>query len=539
MIKITPRARGILVAICFLVVVPLLSHLLFSWMGFTPTDEGFTLTHSRRILDGQVPHRDFIVIRPFFSPLLHAPFVALGGDYTFWLSRLFVWFQLATISWLWLSIINRLVGWPFSLANTFLLALISFAATTHTKHLTAWHTIDGLFFIAIGLALCIRGRPTLKIAGYSLIALSVLCKQSFIFVAPLSSLILGDWRHVRYWIAIVLPGLCYVLYLILTGALNDAFVQLSSHTELLSAGVIRYANIWVVLAIGIAILLLRLSRSRLPASTNRRLLIAMFCWLPLLVAAAGLWFGVSTTASFFLFGLLCGVAIHLLTTASAPETELRMVFLVLLIAWSASLSGGYNNPALMSGPILVALMAHVVTRYKDDSWLWYSVPIAAAVILVSFGVARTRHIYRDQPANQLTQSLAGVLPGARRIYTNPNTFAFLSDLNQAVALVKAQHKEYAILPDVAAYWVKATQANPLPAVWPHTDELSSGPLMQRFVDAMEARRGNTVFIVQKVEAKDLARGFVPLPNSDYYEVVRYVRTHFQKTQETDYFELYR
>ena len=39
----------------FLILVPLLSHLLFSWMGFTPTDEGFTLANSRRILDGQAP----------------------------------------------------------------------------------------------------------------------------------------------------------------------------------------------------------------------------------------------------------------------------------------------------------------------------------------------------------------------------------------------------------------------------------------------------------------------------------------------------
>jgi hypothetical protein len=115
----------------------------------------------------------------------------------------------------------------------------------------------------------------------------------------------------------------------------------------------------------------------------------------------------------------------------------------------------------------------------------------------------------------------------------------MSDLNQAVDLVQAQNKEYAILPDVAAYWVNATQENPLPAVWPHAVELSSEVLKKRFIDSMEARRTNTVFIVQKVEAKDLASGFVPLANSDYYEVVRYVRTHFQKTQETSYFELYR
>src|SRR5438270_12258470 len=110
-------ASQLFVALLFLVLVPLCAHFMFSWMGFTPTDEGFTLANSRRILDGQVPHRDFILIRPFVSPLIHVPFVLFGGDNTFWLSRLFVWFQLASISWLWVSVINRMMKFPFSVAN--------------------------------------------------------------------------------------------------------------------------------------------------------------------------------------------------------------------------------------------------------------------------------------------------------------------------------------------------------------------------------------------------------------------------------------
>jgi hypothetical protein len=540
MTKIKPTVRAIFAAACFLIVIPLISHLLFSWMGFTPTDEGFTLAHSRRILDGQLPHRDFIIIRPFLSPLLHVPFVWWGGEYTFWLSRLFVWFQLAAISWLWVSIINRLLAWPFSVANAFLISLISFAATTHTKHLTAWHTIDGLFFIAIGLALCIRKRPATKIVGYFLIALASLCKQNFIFVAPVSLLILGDWRHFRYWIAIILPASGYALFLIFAGALPDALIQLTSHTELFSAGLRRYVNIWIALA-AIGFLFWRTSRSLLSLDSHRWMGLAVFCWLPLFVAGVGLWFGVITSISFFFFGLLMMLAIHSIGSGLAIMPDTRVMLLVLPTAWSASLSGGYNTPALMAGPILVALIAHAFIRYRPENHrlLQYSIPIAAVIILLTFAVARTKYIYREQPAAALTKSLDGVMPGAKRIYTNPNTFEFLSDLNWAIKLVKAQNGEYAILPDLAAYWVKAKQQNPLPAVWPQADELSSKVLMTRFIDAMEARRANTVFIVQKVEAKDLARGFVPLPNSDYYEVVRYVRTHFTKTQETDYFELYR
>src|SRR5207253_2681056 len=160
--------RALLVG-CFVIVVAVTCHLAFSWMGFTPTDEGFTLAHSRRILDGQLPHRDFIIIRPFLSPLIHVPFVFWGGEYTFWLSRCFVWFQFASISWIWTSLAKRAIKFSLSTTATILIALICFAATTHTKHITAWHTIDGLFISALGFWLVFRNRQVSKFAGYLLI----------------------------------------------------------------------------------------------------------------------------------------------------------------------------------------------------------------------------------------------------------------------------------------------------------------------------------------------------------------------------------
>src|SRR5919199_1494999 len=135
--------QNVLISVAFLVVVPTVAHLLFSWRGFAPVDDGFTLAYSRRILEGQIPHRDFIIIRPFLSPLIHTPF----------------------------------------------------AASVHYFVLTAWHTVDGLFLSSIGLwILLTQKHTTRRIAGYLLIAAAYLTKQSFLFVAPLSVLLLGDWR---------------------------------------------------------------------------------------------------------------------------------------------------------------------------------------------------------------------------------------------------------------------------------------------------------------------------------------------------------
>jgi hypothetical protein len=541
-VRIKPSHKELFSAATILILVPLLSHLLFSWIGFTPTDEGFTLAHSRRILDGHVPHRDFIIIRPFVSPLIHVPFVLFGGEYTFWLSRSFVWFQLACISWIWVSIINQLLKCSFSASTKFFIALICFAATTHTKHITAWHTIDGLFFTSIGLTLCVRQRPSSKLVGYLLIAISPLCKQSFLFIVPLTLFILGDWRRVRYWAVAAIPGTLYVLYLVLTNALPDAISQLGSHTGLVSVGIERYLRKPIAVAVIAGYLAASVSSgTQSPHQRTKEWVTRTMLYLgPLFGTALSLWFGILAYTASLLFGLLVGVTLFLFIYGSELAAGKRILFLVLLTAWSASLSSGYNSPALVSGPILVALVACVYRRRKDSQvFIRYSIGIASIIIIISFVVAKTRFPYRDQPAANLTKSLAGVLPGASLIFTNQNTYAFMNDLRAAVESAKRISPEYAIIPDVAAYWVKAPQQNPLPAVWPHAEELNNQVLMNRFVSAMESRRSNTVFIVQKVEAQSLATGFEPLQDSDYYRVVAYAHTHFTKVHETIFFELYK
>ncbi len=260
---------------------------------------------------------------------------------------------------------------------------------------------------------------------------------------------------------------------------------------------------------------------------------------PLLGIAVSLWFGILMHTAFILFGFSAGVSLCLLTDRATSRQLKQFVLLLLLMAWSVSLSNGYNSPALMAGPTAAMLVLYSLSILKPTRrFQLVLVGVTASLVVLGFTVARLKYVYRDRAAPELTNALGEVLPGAAHIYTNSNTYAFMSDLNQAVDLAKKEKKAYAILPDVAAYWVKAEQENPLPAVWPQAQELSKPALMNRFIQAMEIRRGSTVFIVQKVEATELARGSVSLESSDYYEVVRYARTHFVKVQETAYFELY-
>jgi len=66
-------------------------HLGFSPLGFDPSGDGAVLAEGRRLLAGQIPHRDFISFRPAGSAFLHLPEVILGGDHALLISRASVW----------------------------------------------------------------------------------------------------------------------------------------------------------------------------------------------------------------------------------------------------------------------------------------------------------------------------------------------------------------------------------------------------------------------------------------------------------------
>ena len=544
--KIRLANQNVLISVAFLLIAPTLAHLLFSWRGFAPVDDGFTLAYSRRILEGQVPHRDFIIIRSFVSPLLHTPFVLFGGEYTFWVSRFFVWFQFACISWAWVCIINRAFDNPFSNLTKLFIALVSFAASVHYFVLTAWHTIDGLFLASIGVwILLARKHARWRVIGYLLIATAYLCKQSFLLMAPLSVLLLGDWREKKYWITITLPAASYCAYLLVTGTFSEAVLQLASQSGLVSTGVGSYLNFGFLLGIlagSCAMFLLRaravplLPTRRVPRYAGALTLVA----IPAALIAIGLYRGSLAAVSFGVVGMVLGVVLYLAWKGiGRGEDKVSVTLLALLLAWSASLSVGYNFPALLLGPLFTILATFVYSSREslNPRFLQTMLAIAGVAILLGFGAARPYYIYREQPSSELTESLDGVLPGGRLIYTNPNTYEFLIDLDNATDMISERNRTYAIIPDVPGYWVKSEQTNPLLVDWPQPVELGNQYLIDRVTSDLAAKRGEVTVLVQKVHAFYLADGSVPL-DDDQYAVVQYVRANFSKTHETEFFELY-
>lgn len=531
----------------FLLVVPLALHLAYSWMGYNPTDDGFVLAYARRILEGQIPHRDFISIRPAGSAYLHAPLVLLAGKYAYWLSRYVVWLQLAVVSWCWVSLIDQGARLDLSKLEKIALAFLGIAFCENLTLHAIWHTTDGLFLTTLGIYLAARRGRRSILFGYGLLGAAVVCKQSFVFVAPVVLLLIGDWRSYRAWLAMALPGLAYLLMLVVSGAFGDAWLQLTAHSELKKVGFDRFYDSVELLRGGVLGFLAAAMLARDDDGERRWL-----HWLRVGVGAAVL-AGIVIVAAraivlrhfakttFLMFGATGGLTVAYLFR---KEREMgRLGLLTTLCAWSVALSIGAPSPSRAGGLLAIFLLAvsyRALQRLgaRSEQPLRIVLCTLCAFAALHWTQTRGRVLYRERPSRDLTCSLDGIFPGARHIRSNPNTCKVLADLHQVVANLGG--RRYAIVPDFPGYWVEAKQANPLVIDWPQKIELTNPKLRKRVFDQVRAERGKLVFIVQKFLAADFSKGKKRKmrDGGGFYPIVGLVKHTYHKVGESEFFELY-
>ena len=530
-----------------LILLAVIAHFAFSSLGFSPTDDGLTLSGSRRIADGQVPHLDFVLIRPALSPLMHVPLIWFGGNYTYLTSRLIVWLQFALMAWLWVGVVEFLSGWRLSEAERILLATICGMFSAHNFPIMAWHTIDGLFLISVGLAMATRARKPVKMLGYALIGAACLCKQGFVFLGPVALLAFDDWRRRDMWLAWLAPGVGYVALLLATGAWSDAVTQLLSQHDLMAAGIRPLLTFKVfggmVAGFG-AMQLLRTTAPGSMAGRRTRSTVALLLFaVPLIFQTVALSAGTAALKwSYFLFGSVLGVVLQTLISQDGALRRLgKAGWMGLAMAWCAALSLGYNAPVLAAGQLAIILIMAAWGRQGLRAPTYrrlVSALLLTGMVMPSFVWARRHHIYQDRPAHQLTHSLDGVLPGGYGIRTNSDTYAFMLDLRDVATRLEDSGHLFAIMPDCAGYWARARTSNPLPVDWHYWVELNNSKIIHRVTDALDTLQGRATVILQKVNTFSPQNGFTPL-SVDRFPSVEHVRSSFHLVGESKYFEIRR
>lgn len=526
--------------------LPLVCHFGFSWIGFNPTDDGWMQAVARRIAEGEVPHRDFIFVRPALSALLQVPLVWFGGDHTIWLSRLWGWLTLAGTAWLWSGL--AFTGKPDPKLR-FLLYAAAFFLCAHFFPVMAWHSLDGMLLCTVAVWLAARG--TIAGLGWAFVCagFAALCRQNLALFPPLLLLAIADPRKWRAMWYAAIPSLVYVGGLALLGGLPDFLLQLgATGGQLKQFALDRFVErpgFWGGLVAGGALALaLFHPRTRQSAVAHQ---LAFLAPIVAGLAAAGALGWKMNTFSDYCYALLAFAggltAVRaLLPGALAPADRLVLVAGTAL-AWAVTVSIGWNSPSLMSGVLLI-----LVWRATQPPELLTAPPsrvlLAALALMVAAGVAfrHARHAwpYRDAPPDELKYDAGAVFPGAAGLRTNGRTFAVLRDLRGILAQYDERHIPYAVLTDLSAVWIRSPQRNPLPCEWPQVTELGNNPkLIGRVTTALRQLPPGTRIIVQRALISELGYVLAGAPaRLDYFPVQTWLHDHGRKLEETLFFEIY-
>lgn len=510
----------------FILLTAFICHLLFSRYGFNPTDEGFVLSATNRVMHGQIPHVDFSSVRPLGYAYLHIPELLISKKYFFLVSRFVFWLEQVLIAYLWVRFILKITEQTISAVNTYALAIITLIFNVHYFPCSVLHTIDGLLLCLIGINL-IHSSKRYTTAGFFFIGFAALCKQNYLIMLPVTIAFFGRKNAAVNWIIGLLPIVAYISFITLNGGWTDLTTQLSSHHELWNVGVLPYSNSHLFYLSIIAIWIISLLNNR---------------WLDIIYLSAVFavcFYAMSTYTyhekySFFVFGSMLGHAIFQLYK---KKYKIIPVFILcLLLAWCVSISVGYNTPALFLGGCL-SLWSYLLLVDSNDSYpvLKYSSYVLLLGSIIIFYHTRTTIIYRDTAASKLSYRLDGIVKGASGIYTSKNTYAVLKELDS----LKRANPCLVALPDFTACSILQSNTSLIKTEWPNRTEVPNKKILQKVVEDLD-KDTRTLIAIPKYNTAFLSVGiFKAEPAvSGKYLFMDYVQSNYNRLISTTYFDLY-
>lgn len=513
--------------ILFILIVTAICHLLFSKYGFNPTDEGFVLSATNRVLHGQIPHVDFSSVRPLGYAYLHIPELLISKTHFFLVSRFVFWLEQVLIAFLWVRFLIRFSKQEISWFNKYALAIICFIFNVHYFPCSVLHTIDGLLMCVIGLNIIISEKR-FSFLGFIFIGFAALCKQNYLMALPIFIFLLGRKKVLLNFTAGLLPIIIYIALISFYGGWSELIIQLSGHNELAKVGLLSYTKSRLFFT-GIITSFIILKHRNI---ITRHLL---FCTLMLVCFYAMYTYRYHERYSFLILGACIGA---FMVTVIKSEFKFSVIFTIgITLGWCVSISIGYNSPALFLGAILTSLYLYLnnSTTAKPFLKINYMLFILTP-FLVLFCYIRYHFIYRESPKSTLSYSLNNLVEGASGIYTNKNTFLVLLELDS----LKKTIPGVIAIPDFTSCNILHSHKSEILTEWPNKTEVPNQKILDFIIHPI-INDTSTLILIPKYNTSVLCVKFEktsPEKVSDFL-LLSYIFKHYEKIQEYRYFELYR
>ena len=450
---------------------------LFFWWtqslyGFNPTDDGFILAQSWRLVQGELPHIDFTSPRPLGSAFLHAPFVISDWNMLA-ISRLFV-----TIQLFWIArncvVLCTPMGKEKNQYMVLVGTLIAFVLNVGVWPIMAWHTVDGLFIGSIALSkfrrLYISNNENASswFFVFLLAGVTPLFKQGFATV-PLAIfaflIIAKSWNLLLRSLWMAIPGVAYFLAFnhveggllkqLYTGSETEAFGPFRLFLSAVSEG--QFGMFTILFAC--VLVFLRFFNVHLFVVFAMALSVA-----PLALAFENK-LEMNSLWAYMALGVFC-----LLTLLTTTDQDSLLVLLATgSLALASAYSWGVPNPGLLGGSLIIGSLTRVYFFYRSrvsvQSWKISGTRVVAFLVMVLCLVlttqTRSQNVYGDLPKTQLGSSTKITQFGLVRM--NLGMKAYLESLKACTEKYPARWT--AVLPDGPGLYPLLSLGNPFSSDW--------------------------------------------------------------------------
>jgi hypothetical protein len=534
--KITMRKRAInsfiLISFAIFAGTIILYTLLgmISSEGFNPSDDGVILAQAYRLILGQVPHLDFISIRPVGSGFLHSiHFISpLPLEIS---ARWFVLLQYLAYSlvWVWVMVRFTSIRKYQGLIFYVLLGIWAFLLNQNHYNMFPWTTIDALFWMMLALSFYLpdpyaifRKNAFLKVfLAVFFATMAALSRQTFI----LPSLILyggfiyhGIKSHnvkilIPAMIAGLLPYLVYAYILIYNEAFPYFIEQMTGRTELYQTGIRKFylefwktPAIWVYSFIILALIVYRLTESGKTGSLYRisllpvgRIIFAML----FVISGFAVFLSPSDLfgLSFMNFWLLILLWIFEEICSSVNRQQRNWFFWILMVSWTSAISLGDNSPVFATGLLNATGLGYILLKFSERGFSFRKLArlqamgavLLLAAIIISVNIQKKVN-YRDVPSSEQENVIGDIFPEFGDIRTNNYSFSYLEEIDRLYRELGFPKGRFVVLPNAAIIYPVIGTPNPMPVDWMQEAEFT-GSVERLDVMIRRSLEENEIFIL--------------------------------------------
>lgn len=544
--------------------------------GFNPSDEGVVLSQSWRLLNNEIPHKDFISIRPVGSGIIHQfdlilPFPLITT------SRIIAAIEYIFISIAWaflfITIFSRYITDNLKIIVYPSIILLTIIFNLNNGPIFTWTTTDALLFTTLAANFLFfflyANNNKNKWFAYAFPAIflfvcAALCRQTFALTAAISAGLLFLYQFNRksipyrlLWIvAGGTPVLLYFFYLIYHQAFNPFLLQMSGRTELIETGFITYGKSLLkdpyLITVFVGFLFIPFQRKIKQKGSRISALLQIYYGISLLVTAAAsvdLFLGNNSAQyAFYFFWFTVMLLLHNVIFKQFNESLSFILISSLIISWTSSISIGDNSPRPFLGPLAVSTIAILIFHCANFKWLPQNISIRRLIIgigttalFVLSLLSMPKVNYRDWTSTKLNYTLQDIFPEMGKTKVNDNTRAYFEEFNRIYNQLNQPLHQFAMVPNNAFIYSIMQSKNPFTLDWMQHHEYIGAEY--QFVEQISnAIKANRIYIfVDKVDSKLLYKGLLPFqPDLDFnHSYIPWLTDLCERLPiESPYFEVY-